>query len=233
MIFKKETFLEGKIKSARVYCEFFALNKNDIVLNIGCGQGAQALAYKGQFKKMIGVDINCEKLKNDSVKVENYETICANVENIPLENGMFDRAIAIDIIEHVLNPRLLCLEARRLLKSDGEILIGFPMTYDKYRDFFSWIGKIFWGRKKAKSTKWNPDAHNQKHSFKEWIDIIRDSGFCLQRIRATSLFPPLHLFGIPRFWFTNNIIHKIDSFLCRTPIINRLGLTMICVFKKK
>jgi len=232
-MFKKETFIDGKLSSGRIYPEFFPIDSNDSVVNFGCGQGVQALIYAGRFKEMIGIDINCEKLERDSVKVKNYKTLCANVEKVPLKPEIFNKAIAIDIIEHVQNPSKFCAEIYRLLKDNGELLITFPMTYDKYRDFISWIGRFFFGRKKLKSVGWNPDMHNQRNSPTKWINMVKLNGFNLEKMRATTLFPPLHLFGIPRFWFNIKIIHKIDSFFCKTPIIRRLGLTMMCVFKKK
>ena len=226
-----DNFIKGKLKSGRVYFEFFPLHKNDMVINLGCGQGAQAVIYEGQFKKMVGVDINCEKLKNDSVKVKNYTTICANVEKIPLKEE-FDKAIAVDIIEHVQSPLEFCHEIHRLLKKDNEVLITFPAMYDYYRDFISWVGRVFFGRKKKKVGGWNPDAHNQRMPLKRWINMVESCGFELKKSRATTLFPPLHLFGIPRFWFSNNLIHKIDSFFCRLPIIKNFGQGLVCIFKK-
>ena len=68
-----------------------------------------------QYEKMVGVDINRERLRRslEAMRiygVQNYTTLCANVEKIPLSRNSFDKAIAIDIIEHVQNPKSLCLE---------------------------------------------------------------------------------------------------------------------------
>lgn len=235
----KFDFLKGKLLSGRVYKEFFPFNPSDYVINLGCGEGPQAIVYARQYKKMVGIDINKERLKRSKeamkiYKVKNYATICANVEKIPLPDNSFNKAIAIDIIEHVQNPKKLCLEVKRLLKENGELLVTFPAAYDHYRNLASWIGRVFLKKgKKIKSRKWNPDAHNQRFKLKKWINLVEACGFELQKSRSTTLFPPLHLIGIPRFWFRNNIIHKIDSFFCRIPILKNYGLTLLCVFKKK
>jgi ubiquinone/menaquinone biosynthesis C-methylase UbiE len=236
----KFDFLKGKLLSGRIYPEFFPFNANDRVINLGCGEGPQAIVYAGQYKEMIGVDINKEKLERSKeamkiYKIKNYKILCANVENASLPDNSFDKAIAIDIIEHVQSPKKFCLEINRLLKEKGELLITFPAMYDRYRDFSSTLGRLILRRKKKKITsiKWNPDAHNQRYSLNKWIDIVEDCGFKLYKSRATTLFPPLHLYGIPRFWFSNNLIHKIDSFFCKIPILKNFGQTLVCIFKKQ
>lgn len=234
----KFEFLKGKLLSGRVYPEFFPLNPNDRVINLGCGEGPQTIVYAGQYQKMVGVDINKERLERSKeameiYKVRNYKTLLANVENVPLPNNTFDKAIAIDIIEHVRSPQKLCLEANRLLKENGKLLITFPAMYDHYRAFASWVGQVFFKkRKKESSGEWNPDVHNQSHSLKEWITIVENCGFKLCKSRATTLFPPLHLYGIPKFWFSNSLIYKIVSFFCKVPILKNFGLSLVCIFKK-
>ena len=231
---------KGKILSGRVYPEFFSFDKDDKVLNIGCGEGPQAIVYANQCKEMIGVDINEERMERSKKAMElydvkNYKTVYANVESIPLPSESFDKAIAVDIIEHVQNPKKLCLEARRLLKEDGELLITLPAMHDRYTDLASWINSLIFKRKKEKknSLEWNPSSHNHDYPVKKWIKIVEKCGFELKKSRASTLFPPLHLYGIPRFWFSNNTIHFIDSFFCKAPLLKNFGQALICVFRKR
>ncbi|MCK9555909.1 class I SAM-dependent methyltransferase [bacterium] len=232
-------FLEGKLLSSRVYREFFPLGSNERVINIGCGEGPQAIIYKGQYGEMVGIDINRERIKKseDAMKiyeVQNYTAVCANVEQIPLPGGSFDKAIAIDIIEHVENPSRLCFEANRLLKKTGLLLITFPAMHDKFTDFISKTACFFGRQKKAKNAAgWDPDKHNQRFSIGQWISIVESCGFRLRRSRATTLFPPLHLYGIHRFWFSSNIIHCVDAFFCRIPILKNFGQALVCIFEKQ
>lgn len=236
----KFRFLKGKILSGRVYPEFFPFKPKDSVINLGCGEGAQAIVYAGQYRKMVGVDINEERLKKSEeamkiFKVQGYSTLCANVENIPLSDNSFDKAIAVDIIEHVQSPTRFCLEVNRLLKENSEMLITFPAMHDKFTNFISSVGRFLLRRKKkeAFSAEWNPDAHNQKHPLCQWIRIVENCGFKLHKSRASTLFPPLHLYGIPRFWYANNIIHRIDSFFCKLPVVQNWGQALVCIFIKQ
>ncbi len=126
----KIDFNKGKLLSGIIYPEFFPISKDETVLNVGCGDGVQAIIYRNSFKKMIGIDINQSRLDvakqlTDSFDIKNFETICANVEKIPLEE-QFDKIIAIDIIEHVINPEKVVGEVKRLLKDNGKLsLNGF------------------------------------------------------------------------------------------------------------
>lgn len=232
-------FLNGKVLSSRVYPELFPIGKDERVINIGCGDGPQAFAYDGSFKEMVGVDINSQRLQeakriHDEAGLKNYSTICANVESIPLESQSFDKAIAIDIIEHVNSPEGLCREARRLIKDGGELLITFPAMHDRYVRLFSWIGRAVFGRKKKQSDRegWNPDDHNHEYPPDEWIRLVSACGFKLKKSRATTMFPPLHLYGVPKFWFSNQLIHFLDSWVCRLPIVKNAGQSLACVFVK-
>jgi len=229
----------GKILSSRVYPEFFQFSPESRVLNIGCGKAPQAVVYKGAYGEMVGVDINKERIE-ESYKllqernIQNYSAICANVEKIPLEDNSFDHALAVDIIEHVQNPDRVCREAHRLLKENGRLLISFPTLHDKYVDFISGLARfIFRKKKKIKGKEWNPDEHCQEYSAKDWIKLIEGCGFKLEKSRATTLFPPLHYYGIPRFWFSNNFIHRIDSSFCKLPRIKNYGQALLCLFIKK
>jgi ubiquinone/menaquinone biosynthesis C-methylase UbiE len=235
----RQCFLKGKILSGRVYPEFFPLNPNDRVVNLGCGEGPQAIVYAGQYKEMVGVDINKDRLirSEEAMKVygiQGYATLWVNVENIPLPDKSFDKAIAIDIIEHVQSPKNLGLEVNRLLKENGELLITFSAMHDKFTKLFTALVCLIPRRKRKEpaSSEWNPDAHNQEYPLSQWIRVIESCGFKLYKARATTLFPPLHLYGIPRFWFKSNIIHKIDSFFCKIPVLRNYGQSLLCIFIK-
>lgn len=236
---QKPKFKEGKLKSGIVYPEIFPLSQNEIVLNVGCGDGVQAITYQNHFKKMVGVDIDAPSLKTAQevaqyYKIDNLELIEANVESIPLSE-QFDKALAIDIVEHVIHPDLLTKEIHRLLKDSGELLITFPAMHDKWEHLFQFIGRKILKRKSKTVYKegWDPREHQYNYSLKKWISILEDNGFVLTKSRASTLFPPLHYLGLPRFWFTNKFIHIIDRFFCQLPVFKNYGQALICVFKKK
>jgi cyclopropane fatty-acyl-phospholipid synthase-like methyltransferase len=216
----------GKILSGRVYPEFFQLSPTDRVANLGCGEGPQAIIYDGQFKEMVGIDVNQERLERSEARlaelgVEGYSTLACNVEDIPLPDASFDKVIAVDIIEHVEHPERVCAEAYRLLVDGGRMLMTFPAMHDKYVHSLSAIKRVVLRRPPHEhSHDWNPDEHNQDRPVSEWLDLVKQSGFELKNTRATTMFPPLHRYGVPRFWFSNNTIHALDRQICTVPGLN-------------
>lgn len=232
-------FLRGKLLSARVYPETLPLDPTWRVVNLGSGEGPQAIIYAGQYRQMLGVDINPARLEKSQqamhhYNVEHYHTVCANVEQVPLPSGSFDAAIAIDIIEHVENPRGLCREVYRLLKPGGRFLVTFPTQHDRFRERVSAVAQAL-GRRPRRETVtagWNPDAHNQAYPLDDWLALVSECGFTLSHARATTLFPPLHQYGLPRFWFSIDAIHAVDRWLCQQPGLKRYGQAVAAVFTR-
>lgn len=228
----------GKLQSGIVYPEFFPLTSNQRVVNLGCGVGPQAVIYNGMYAQMVCVDILEDRLLQlkEFMKehgVENTEALLAPVEATGLPENSFDRALAIDIIEHLPKPEALLQEMHRLLKPGGKGLITIPVMHDRWTEFFRFIRKLFTGASTPPLPEGHPDRHNSDFSRKLWIELIQRSHLKIVAVRATSLFPPLHLYGVPRFWFTVRIIHIIDRFLCSIPGIKRLGQAWMVIIEKE
>ena len=88
------------------------------VLDMGCGAGflTQELANLGH--EVTGVDLSEQSLKI-ARKLDSKSTyIKADVTKVPLESGSFDAVCAMDLLEHVENPKAVVQEASRLLKPE-------------------------------------------------------------------------------------------------------------------
>lgn len=226
----------GKVTSSIIYPSFFPIDPSERVVNLGCGVAPQAVVYKNRYAEMIGVDLNEERLRMSDILlaehgVSNYKTLCAPVERTGLPDSSFDKALAIDIIEHLPNASALLLEAKRLLKPGGELLVSVPAMHDHYTHGIRRIAHFF-GRKTQALPEGHLDAHNSAYSVSGWEQLARDAGFAIIRTRASTLWPPLHLYGVPRFWFTNPIIRSIDSFFCTLEVLKRFGQAYLLVLRK-
>ncbi|HRH93097.1 MAG TPA: class I SAM-dependent methyltransferase [Candidatus Peribacteria bacterium] len=226
----------GKLQSSIVYPEFFPLAGGETVVNLGCGVGPQAVTYTGKFSRMVGVDLNAERLEASKILlaehgVQNYETLCAPVEKTGLPDASFDKALAIDIIEHLPDPLGILIEAHRLLKPGGELLVSVPAMHDHYVHFAKAIAKLL-GRKTKDTPHGHLDAHNSEYSVDGWLRLMAQTPMKVMRTRATTLWPPFHLYGSPRFWFTNPVLHAIDTRLCTLPVLKRFGQAYLVVLRK-
>ncbi len=227
----------GKVLASRIYPRFFPLDPQDRVVNLGWGEGPQAVVYAGQGREMVGVDINPERVRRSveaarAAGAVGYRAICANVEETGLDAGAFEKAIAIDVIEHVEHPERLLAEARRLLVPGGRLLITFPALHDRYVDVGGWLKRTLRRRTApVHPDGWDPDHHNQDRPVSAWLRMTREAEFTLERSRASTLFPPLHLVGVPRFWFSNPLVRAVDGFLARLPGVRRWGQTLVCSYR--
>lgn len=113
---------ENKVRSPWVAQELNKRWKTPIsFLDIGCGAGflTNDLAKLGH--QVTGIDISHKSLEvakqHDEGKRVNY--LHGNAYHLPFNNASFDAVSAMDILEHVENPKNLIQEAARVLKPKG------------------------------------------------------------------------------------------------------------------
>jgi SAM-dependent methyltransferase len=99
-------------------------NRNPRILDVGCGTGAN-LKMLAAYGSAEGVDISsqavefCRQRGLDSVKL-------GPIEQLPYEDGSFDLVTALDVIEHLDDDVAGLREIRRVLVSDGQVLVFVP-----------------------------------------------------------------------------------------------------------
>jgi UDP-glucose 4-epimerase len=146
------------------------------ILEAGCGNGGMAIAFAQAGAKMVGVEIEPELVEiaraqaaayNLEAKFEYYDG-----EHLPFDDGSFDAALSVSVLEHVTDPVNYLTELLRVVKSDGYLYLAFPNrlwpreTHTRLW-FVSWLplGLIdpvvrWFGR--------NPLADNNLHFYTLW-----------------------------------------------------------------
>ncbi len=91
------------------------------LLDIGCGAGFLTNAVAKCAHQVTGIDLSSDSLRVaaafDETKSVRY--VEANGYQLPFDNHSFDVVTAMDLLEHVEDPRRLIEEASRLLKPGG------------------------------------------------------------------------------------------------------------------
>lgn len=112
------------------YHKFFVENvePNDIVLDIGCGNGALTFDLAQKAKKVVGIDLSKENIKfaKEKYSASNIEYMVGDVtKNLP--NEKFDVAILSNVLEHIKDRTEFLKKIKNLLLLTPKILIRAPM----------------------------------------------------------------------------------------------------------
>ncbi|MDP9378150.1 MAG: methyltransferase domain-containing protein [Actinomycetota bacterium] len=97
------------------------------MLDLGCGAGHFAGAASAAGADVVGIDIAERALQRARILAPNaaFRLLEAN-GTLPLEHNSIDLVWCSEVIEHVADVGLLLLEARRVLKPDGRLLLTTP-----------------------------------------------------------------------------------------------------------
>ncbi len=102
-----------------------ALTNNQKVLSMGCGRGSDEKNIKTLFSKtdICSIDISLEMIKRAIHNLSPSRFSIAITEKAPFPDNSFDRIIAREVIEHVMDPALMLKEVSRILKPGGIAVI--------------------------------------------------------------------------------------------------------------
>ena len=105
-------------------------SKNEVILDIGCGQGIPTMLIGKKCKKIYGIDIS-EKSLNIAKTRAYYlkkkvksEFKHGRLENAEFKNEYFDKIFSICVLEHIPNYIEVMQEVYRILKKGGQFIFS-------------------------------------------------------------------------------------------------------------
>ncbi|MCL4448944.1 MAG: class I SAM-dependent methyltransferase [Actinobacteria bacterium] len=113
------------------------LTQDDLLLDLGCGQGRHAFGALKQGAKVVALDISLEELgkvramvsmmvQAGQVAPSGSYMVCADATALPFKNGSFEKIIASEVLEHVTNDSDAMLELNKSLKPKGVLAVTVP-----------------------------------------------------------------------------------------------------------
>jgi ubiquinone/menaquinone biosynthesis C-methylase UbiE len=159
----------------RALARYLELNRNDIVLDSGCGTAKHAVWNAERVKLMVGADPATMFADDALTKVALTK---ADARRLPFADGGFDKVFCIDVLEHfpldVIDDYLR--ETARVLRPGGRFL-AFSNTRDKSAlqplvDLSRWIGRQF---VRAKVYDFEREARRKSDHIKAletWEDVL-------------------------------------------------------------
>lgn len=97
-------------------------------LDVGCGSGNFICCLEDWFPDadINGLDISPELLEYVARRTDRASLAWASAEEIPFDNEIFDVVSALQVVEHLAEPDRFFVEAHRILKADGLLLLATP-----------------------------------------------------------------------------------------------------------
>jgi SAM-dependent methyltransferase len=149
------------------------LTPADLVLDVGCANGAHTLRAARACRRIVGCDRDLAQLR---VAVASARAVAADqarffawdvTGSLPFEDGVFDAVLFLDVIEH-LHPRVEVLrEIGRVLKDGGRLLVSGPNRDTRWRGRLRAAGLFAYA---------DPD-HKVEYTREEFLDELRRGGF--------------------------------------------------------
>lgn len=114
---------ETKIKAV---LDEIGLQRNNIILDIGCGTGLLFKHIKNSTKLLIGLDTSFGLLKRAKTQTKQYRNttiIRADADHTPFKNKTFHTIFAITLLQNMPNPTATLREIKRISKDNATIAV--------------------------------------------------------------------------------------------------------------
>lgn len=149
---------------------------NGEILDIGSNDGtfSKVILDKSGAKKLIGIDVvkkTVDWANNHWKKNGKMKFVVGDAAKLPFSAQSFDAVFALEVLEHVFNPKKVLLEVKRVLRKGGYAVFLVPSDNNLFRIvWFLWLN--FYPRGKV----WR-ETHIQTDRKNLLIKICKKVGF--------------------------------------------------------
>jgi len=210
------------------------INKSDIVLDAGCGVGGSSIYLAKHLGCTVtGITLSEKQAATASSFAEKFGVSSStsffgmDYTSTSFENATFDVVWAIESMQTAVKKEKFLLEAFRILKSNGRIVIA---------DCFKAYDYPFESSKSMK-TMFNGWAVSDVLSLDEFVSLAERNGFTLEKEKDVTkeVYPSVRKFFIAAFWgmfgtFFYNVFVKKASYFSR--VHYKTGLAQFAAYKK-
>lgn len=153
------------------------IDSKDVVLDLGCGNGQNALKVAKVANKVVGTDIddNLLRIAEKSAKypkIKNVKFEKSDLERkLRFKTGSFDKVIFLDVLEHLNNRDQILKEIKRILKPKGLLFLGVPNSQTSRKKLQRSVGICSYS---------DPD-HKIEFSKNQIKNLLRKYGFKIEK----------------------------------------------------
>lgn len=147
------------------------------VLDIGSADGVfTKQIQEGTGAKVIGIDVRKASVDwaNRHWKDKRMHFQVGDAHELAFEDARFDAVFALEVLEHIEDPKRVLKEIKRVLKKGGHAVLLVPTDIW----YFKFLWDNFWTKFRGKV--WN-DTHLQSFQNDSLIDLAKKVGFSVER----------------------------------------------------
>ncbi len=204
--------LSAKIKN-NLLNEFLRFNRNDVVLDLGCGNGKFAYWNKHKVRTMLAADL--ATWFADQSRAE-LNLLRADLRTLPINDAVIDKVFSIDVLEHLTLPGIqqVLAEANRVLKPRGRMFI-FSNTRERQtlaplmapqQAMTRWLARR--GSVDFTRDDWRKSDHVKAiQTFEQLRAVFQARGFVVKRVAFWN--------GVFQGWIENVFVKLGEGYFSR------------------
>ena len=198
------------IERKRKIISMISPSKKDVICDLGCGDGNLSAKLVTKVKRVYGVDISSTRVKR--ARNKGINAVCADAVLTPFLPESFDKIICSEVIEHVINPKEVFHEIKRMLKSNGCAVLTVPYN-EKLEKTLMNVPKEDLALLSYKEIirKYNiVDTHLHSFSEQKFIDLLEREKFTIKQIDYTHRYYPKSKKLIVPIAFLSKFIKRLN-----------------------
>ena len=121
--------------------QLWRLNRGARILDVGCGEGALLWAAGQMGFKPHGCDLAAPAVALARGLAGASNVHVGTIDDLPYPPGTFDALVALEVLEHLPNPRTFLERAATLLQPDGTLLLTMPNRFRVFAVLKRALGK--------------------------------------------------------------------------------------------
>ena len=181
--------IEEKFKKMKKFINGF----EGKILDVGCGNCWTNQLFSGTRVEHFGIDISDNALKRAEKRGVIVKKVDLDCDPIPFKDNFFDLVLCSDIIEHTLYPENILIEARRVLKGGGNLIVAVPNIASWFNRLLLLLGFFPWGVESTGTLDlpnvffhWHT-GHMHTYTKKSIGALLEITGFKVQRYLGANL----------------------------------------------
>ncbi len=170
-----------------------------VLLDVGCGNGAQTLRFVEDFARVVGVDVTRPFLAEFSRAIAarglagRVAALFYDGDHLPLDGASVDAVVSFEVLEHVRDEKAVLVEIHRVLRPGGWVAMTVPNRWWIFETHGARLPLLPWNR--VPFFSWLPKAVHDRwarariYRRRDIASLLQEAGF--EVIQSAYVTAPL------------------------------------------